>query len=443
VPAPLLTLHNATVHYGARRALDSVSLRVDAGDWIAVSGDNGSGKTTLLSVLAGVIAPTEGRVERAPGTRVALLLQEPDNQFVASSVRHELALSMPHALDDSVRRARTEDAVRRFALAGLLDRNPHALSGGEKQRLALATVWLESPTVLLLDEPLAYLDAETRDRVVAFVEELNRNGTAIVWTTPGDEVPHARARVSLLDGRAQGDTARAPVTARAVARRRPEVPPRDTATLVAATDAAMGYRDLPVLTGVTLAIARGECVGVVGRNGAGKSTLLLCLGGALDPSGGTVVRDKTVRVAYLPQNPERLFFSETVEEEVMFGLERQGLGREEARARAHAALNDVGLDSNALADCSPFHLSAGEMRRVALAVAVALAPDLLLLDEPASGMDRAGLSVLERVIERACASGSAVVLASHDEGLLAACNRVLTVADGRVMAVPAAFLPGD
>ncbi len=136
----------------AKTILDRVSLAIRDGEWIAVTGPNGSGKSTLLAAIAGVCPVSSGRA-RTDG-RVGLLLQEPDNQFLSSSVRNELLLSMDASIDGRVRDERFSDAVERFALSAFLDRNPHRISGGEKQRLALATVWLADPRVVLLDEPV-------------------------------------------------------------------------------------------------------------------------------------------------------------------------------------------------------------------------------------------------------------------------------------------------
>jgi energy-coupling factor transport system ATP-binding protein len=183
-------------------ALDHVSLQIESGAWVALVGANGSGKTTLLHTIAGLITPARGEIHSDPTWRAALLLQEPDNQFVTSSVRYELALSLPDDADDGIKGERIEAVVERFGLAPLLERNPHRLSGGEKQRLALATVWLREPDLLLLDEPTAYLDGEAASLCVGFVEEAHRRGVTVVWATPGGiEIDRAARVVCLQSGR--------------------------------------------------------------------------------------------------------------------------------------------------------------------------------------------------------------------------------------------------
>jgi energy-coupling factor transport system ATP-binding protein len=451
VAAPLISLRDASVAHrdGLPSVLHEISLDVDRGDWIAIAGDNGSGKTTLLSALGGVLPLQSGSMERVPGLRSALLLQEPDDQLVASSVARELALSVPLAVDAATRDARIHAAIERFELGALLDRNPHRLSGGEKQRLALATVWLEAPDVLLLDEPLSFLDHEMRERVIAFVRELNANGVAIVWATPGgDDVALARRAIALREGRIRdaGDVGvmTAPAAgpdaspsrpgqapAGALAQRHPRTRAVSAASVLRFESVSFRYEHNPVFADLSLDAHAGECIGVTGRNGSGKSTLLLLAGGALRPSSGRVIRHTPGHgVLYLPQSPERLFFAETVMEEIGFGLERRGVTREAARERTEQALQHAGLDPVSFAPRSPFELSFGEMRRVAFAIAFVLNPELLLLDEPMSCLDAPGCAVLDRLARACIAGGGTVMMASHERDALSHCERTLEFRDG-------------
>ncbi len=431
----MISLRDVTVRFeGARRpALDGVSIDVERGAWISVVGTNGSGKSTLLAALAGVIPLDRGTRTRDGEPRIALLQQDADNQLVATSVRSDLALSVPVEVARAEAAARIDEATGRFDLGGLLHRNPHRLSGGEKQRVACATVWLERPDVLLLDEPLAFLDSDARARVVEFVREAHASGVTIVWSTPGDDASLARTCVTLDHGRVVPNaTTRAEEAP--VARARPSR--ARGATVVRADGVAFSYRDGSVLRAIDLDVMRGECVGIVGRNGSGKSTLLTLLGGALAPSAGRVARSFGEHGAlYLPQSPERMFFAETVHEEVAFGLARRLQRTTSVDALVRASLDAVGLDSTEFAPRSPFELSFGEARRVAFAIAHAMTPDLLLLDEPASSLDRAGREVLVRLIDARLDAGAAVIVASHDAGDLdGLVDRSLELDSGRLLA---------
>jgi energy-coupling factor transport system ATP-binding protein len=370
---------------------------------------------------------------------IGLLLQEPDNQFVASSVRNELLLSLPSSLDERARDERLSRAVEQFSLREFLDRNPHRLSGGEKQRLALATVWLSNPRLLLLDEPTSYLDAVERERCVRFVEELNSDGVTVVWATPFvDKTPDERRVIHIDDGRIEFDGSARAYTAegraiplpgpsgenRSTAKRVP--PERNDLSVVAMDSVSFGYEERPVFEDLSLDLRRGECVALSGRNGSGKSTLLGLLSGVFEPAAGNIqrlypraVEKGRQNLFYLFQNPERLFFAESVGEEIAFGLKSLKTPRAEIAKRVDEALAQVGLPPFEFRERMPLSLSFGEMRRLAFAIALALDPRFLLMDEPASCLDAAGVGVLFDIIGHFRSKGHTVALASHDVEMFA------------------------
>lgn len=478
----------------ANTILSGVTLEIPNGDWVVLTGPNGSGKTTLLKALAGLIPLSAGSIlldrcaDRAP--RFSLMLQDPANQFVASTVWNELMVSAggevnadsaPRTASDA--RALAENRVResleRFRLGDFVDRNPHHLSGGEQQRLAMATVWLERPDVLLLDEPVSFLDGQARMRCIDFVRELNLNGATVIWASPGgDELLPAATIVYLEEGKVlfsgprdrflaeartlgvesalpqllriggalsaalrAGTRPSGETPAAAAARRGPEV--------LAFQDVSFSYRPgSPALRSVSAALSAGECLGVTGPNGSGKTTMLELAGRILAPDSGVVAahpgdrpRDTNgsapaclIDCFYLVQGPERMFFTETVFEEIAFGLRRNGIGRDACSAAISDALFRVGLDLEAFAGRSPFRLSFGEMRRLALAIAVSLKPGVLLLDEPSACLDDAGMTALGSVLKWWRAEGRAVMIASHDIDFLAeTCDRILFLERGSVI----------
>jgi energy-coupling factor transport system ATP-binding protein len=222
-----------------------------------------------------------------------------------------------------------------------------------------------------------------------------------------------------------------------------------TSILLRACDLEFGYGfertpDRMALRGVSLEVRAGDRVGLLGASGSGKSTLLHVLTGLLEPQRGKVERDRSAD--WMPslvfQFPERQLFAETVGEDVGYGLRESGVSRAEIAPRVEAALADVGLPPAEFAARVPFHLSGGEMRRVAVAGALAQCRPILLLDEPTLGLDAEGLARLREILDRVHARGVAYWMASHHVDFVAAtCDRVVVLDAGRIAfdGAPAAF----
>jgi len=203
------------------------------------------------------------------------------------------------------------------------------------------------------------------------------------------------------------------------------------------------------LRDVSLRIAPGERVGIAGRTGSGKSTLVQHLAGLLQPTAGCVLLDGTPahgrsaaarrlrrRVGIAFQYPEDQIFEHTVFREVGFGPRNLGLHESEIASRVNWALSAVGLDAEAMGGRTPFTLSGGEMRRVALASILALRPDVLILDEPTAGLDPRGRrELLERLAASRATPEMTLIAVSHDlDSLARVADRVIVLCDGEVAA---------
>jgi len=202
------------------------------------------------------------------------------------------------------------------------------------------------------------------------------------------------------------------------------------------------------LKDVSLEIGRGEFVGVIGHTGSGKSTLIQHFNGLLKPTSGKVYvdgqdlwADKTLlrsfrfRVGLVFQYPEYQLFEETVEKDISFGPKNMGLSDEETDKRVRDALRFVGLSESVLA-LSPFDLSGGQKRRVAIAGVLAMDPEVLILDEPAAGLDPGGRAeILGQIKSYHKARGNTVIIVSHSmEDIAKYASRVLVIKDGEVYA---------
>lgn len=235
------------------------------------------------------------------------------------------------------------------------------------------------------------------------------------------------------------------------------VRPCERSAAISLNDAGFRYKGASewALRGITLKVNAGEFVGIAGRTGSGKSTLLQLIGGSLRPSEGSVelrlpdpVPDGPAQgvggnspanaqcqapVGLVLQNPEHQLFAETVYDDVAFGPRNQGLPSEEVDSRVRSALSAVGLDFDALSGASPFALSGGQQRRVAIAGVLAMEPRVLVIDEPAAGLDPASRRELLSLLASLHASGITCIMASHSmDDLARMSDRVVVLDGGRV-----------
>ena len=467
------------------RALDGVTLGIDAGDVLLVIGSSGSGKSTLLRAANGLVPHSSGgqfggdvvvcgRSTRALHPRdladvVGFVHQDPEAQFVIDRVESDIAFGLENlGVDPIAMRRRVEEVLDALGVAHLRDRNPATLSGGERQRCAIAGALVTAPSVLVLDEPTSQLDPQGAEDVLAAVGRLNADlGTTVVIAEHRLEraAPIADLAIVVDGGHVSAPAPTAgvlatypgapavtelgrvlgwdppPLTVRDARRaahqdpRLPLDPPRPSAPEGAAGEVVLRTERLcvrlnhqAILDSIDLEVRAGEAIALLGRNGAGKTTLLRALAGLIDLDRGKVIGDVTR--AYVPQDPSSLLFRTTVRAEIAETLRL--LNRPDPAAVEHW-IDALGL--NAVADRHPRSLSGGERQRVAIAAVAVGNARVLLLDEPTRGMDAMSRAALERAISEHCRTGGAVLLATHDVELAARCaHRAIVMGDGEVVA---------
>ena len=451
-------------HAGRRAwATRKLDLRIEPGERILLLGPSGAGKSTLLLGLAGLLDATGGAAEegrllldgaaaRRARDRVGIVFQDPESQLVMGRAGDDVAFGLENrAVPTDAIWPRVDAALAAVDFPYGRDRATYALSGGEKQRLALAGVLALRPGLLLLDEPTANLDPEGADRLRDVLRSILEHGgaTMVLVEHHVDEMLPLIDRVVVLDPGggllADGDPLtvfRANATAldaagvwvpghRATPPPRRQRPPAET--LVLAEAAMFRY---PGATGPALApteaqLRASEALAITGPNGSGKTTLALLLGGLLRPTAGGVIAGEALSpghghepiwrwtaerlvgaIGSVFQEPEHQFLTGSTLEELALGPRRIGLPPAEARARAAELLERLHLSH--LAEANPFTLSGGEKRRLSVATALATAPAGLILDEPTFGQDRRTWSELLELLAGLRDSGRAVCVVTHD-----------------------------
>lgn len=479
--------------------LRDVDLEVPEGELCLVVGRTGVGKSTLLGTINGLVPHftgglLSGRVTvdgldtrdhppRELADRVGVVGQDPLAGFVTDTVEEELAYGMEQlALAPDVMRKRVEETLDLLGIADLRRRALRDLSGGQQQRVAIGSVLTAHPRVLVLDEPTSALDPTAAEEVLAAMTRLvhDLGVTVVVAEHRLERVVQYADRVLYLHG--DGTVAHGPPAdvlctssvappvvelgrlagwsplplsvrdARRVAAplrarlegHRPDGRGHRSAIGGAGVLRAQGVRarfgEVVALRGVDLELRGGEVTALMGRNGSGKSTLLWALQGSGRRSGGTVEvlgRDPATLdavaarslVGLVPQTPGDLLYLTRVDDECARADHDAGQPAGSCRALLERLV--PGIDPAA----HPRDLSEGQRLALALAVQLCAHPRVVLLDEPTRGLDQHAKAGLTRIVAELAASGTPVMIATHDvEFVAATADRVVVLAEGEVVA---------
>ncbi len=468
----------------ATPSLHDVSFAARAGELLLVVGGSGSGKSTLLRCLNGLIPrsyrgdlsgmigidgqnPAElGLAELAQ--LVGTVLQDPDRQIVASYVGRQVAFG-PENLGWPRERihAAVSKTLERLGITYLRERETGLLSGGERQKVALAGLLSMEPRILLLDEPLASLDpASAREALALFRQLADEGHTVLLVEHRVEDVLHARPERALflregrqvflgptaeflqladpLEVKLPADIALQSLTSEHVAPLVAKPRPAPGDAIIEFDNIHFAYDNgTPILKGISLQVHEGEVVAILGPNGAGKTTLLRHAIGLLRPTRGQVrvngvdARTATVAqlartVGYVFQSPSHMLFAPTVREELLFGPRNLGRDVPAAEAAVPQALAQVGLQG--FEERAPFSLSFGQQKRLGIAAVLSMQPRVLVLDEPTAGQDHGSTRMLMQTVG-GLEGLAATVLITHDVDLAVSyATRVVLMRDGQIEA---------
>ena len=486
--------------------LKSLNLKIEKGQKVLIIGPSGCGKSTLAQIINGIIPntyqgeskgsflidgqPVFDRSIYEKSHLVSTVLQDTDGQFIGLSVAEDLAFALEN---DCCPRPEMVETVHKWAdkldLLELLDQRPQDLSGGQKQRVSLAGVLIDESPILLFDEPLANLDPKSGQDTITLIDQLHRETGATtliiehrledVLYHPVDKIILINEGQILFDGSPDqllatkllaengireplyisvlrqlgldlasqshlSDLSSLNLSQLDFAEQFISQTPKSKESLLRVEQLSFAYRfDHPILKDITLDLAKGERLALVGKNGAGKSTLAKALTKFVEAEGrflwqgqdisGDSIKERASRIGYVLQNPNQMISQPMVFDEVAKGLRLRGLEEEEVKEKVFASLKTCGLYEFRQWPISA--LSYGQKKRVTIASILVLEPEIILLDEPTAGQDMQHYTEFMDFLDELNQAGQTIVMITHDMQLmLDYSDRCLVIADGKILA---------
>ena len=475
---------------------EDVTFDVSEGEFVLLIGSTGIGKSSVLKLMNGLVPHHTGGILSGdiavdgistrgvrPGELshlIGIVGQNPINGFVTDIVEEEIAFAMESlAVPESAMRKRVEEVLDLLGLTPLRSRVIASLSGGEQQRVAIASALVMNPKILLLDEPTSALDPVAAEEVLAILQRIVHDlGVTVVIAEHrlervihyADRVIHIGSDGTVIVGSPSDVLSRSeiapPIVALAKSLGAPEIPltvrearrafsettdvlalrsPHSATTrrnrdpLVSIADLTLAYGTKRVLEGISLQISSGEIVALMGRNGAGKSSLMRSITGVIQPVSGSVKvtgRDpadftapELVRViGYVPQDPSDLLYGRSVAEECSLADRDQALPAGSTMATLERLLPGISPVTH------PRDLSEGQRLTLVLAIVLATDPQILILDEPTRGLDYPSKERLIEILQQRATTDRSILIATHDVELVAElADRVLFLADGELI----------
>ena len=496
-------------------ALNDISLEIEKGEFIGIAGRNGAGKSSLGQAINGLVprfyngayggrVEVNGRVvEETPVEEmcefVGLIFQNPFNQLsgAAETVFNEVAYGLQNlGTEPDVILSRVEQVLKRLDIWQYRDRNPFELSGGQMQRVAIASILCMEPDIIILDEPTSQLDPQGTEEVFRVVDDLTETGITIIMIEQKlEKLAHYADRIILMsEGRvidfdtperifSRDDLSKYGVQPPAYTRIcreyglslpdgtypvkledtrklflekniRPEREAEEHISRV--RNVSSGTEELFRMENVDFHYTEGTPIfdklslsldnrptAIIGQNGAGKTTLVRLLKGLLKPVGGRIyfkkddISKKTVamladKVGYVFQNPDDQIFKYNVLDETMFGPLNIGMTAEKAREEALKALELMGLKGRE--NINPYDLELYERKMTAIASVVAMDTDVIILDEPTIAQDYEGRKLIGGMIGHLSSRGKLVIAILHDMDFVEEnFERVIVMSHGRIL----------
>jgi len=445
-------------------ALSRINLHIDRHEFVVLTGPSGCGKSTLALAIGGYLfsqydGSLEGQVfveghdvASTPvydlAEIVGLVQQNPEGQFCTLTVEDEIAFGLENrCLPAEEIDSRIQWALQSVLAEDLRERTLARLSGGEKQKIAIAAIMAAKPQVLILDEPTSNLDPNATAEILKVIRSLRQQDglTVIVIEHKLRSLANFHPRLIRLehgqvvaDSLLQKQETTWALPEGTIVSQTPQPPP-----VVQVQDLTLGLGQRAILSDLNFDLCAGELVALMGDNGSGKSSLLRCLLGLLRPQSGQITfRGEDIaqarvsclarQMGFVFQNPDHQLFAATIGDECSMAAKNFGLPRSSWESYAHQLLQDCGLMQRI--DDHPYQLSYGEKRRLNLISVLLHQPKLLLLDEILIGQDEDNARFLMDMLRTLTEQGACVLLVNHNPQVTAAyATRVLFLERGELL----------
>lgn len=462
----MLSIKNLNLTFDEKgEVFKNITMELEENTVTLLSGKSGCGKSSLLMCITGVIPEIiegtlsgeityMGRNIKDLGLvglagDIAYMFQDPDSQLCTFTVEDEIAFGLenmkiePSEMDNII-----HEVLNLVSIEHLRKRKLNELSGGEKQKVALASILALNPKMILMDEPTANLDPHATVEIIELIKKLKEDmGKTIlivehkihefidivdnVLEINNGETKFLSKAKFLEDYDKEFDFSREPLSN------------KFSSKVMEVKNLSFEYnKGNEVLKDINFSLGKGEIAAIIGCNGAGKSTLSKILMGLLKPKSGDIIlngqnmknistKDIGKNMGLVFQNPEHQFIKMTVEKEISLGLEINGKEKNEIDTKVEEYLKRFDLEDSKLRN--PFTLSQGQKRRLSTASMMINGQEILILDEPTYGQDRENLKKLIELLYEINKEGTSILMITHDMKLVSkCCDKIIYLKNGKI-----------
>ena len=444
----MIKFENVNVTMQGKRILSDINLEIQDGEFVLICGESGCGKTTMTKLINGLIphfvrdVSVDGtitvcgkNVAEMPMYEIAELVgsvfQNPRTQFFYTNSNAEMAFGLENrGVEPEYIRKRIKNTINELDIEKLEDRDVFSMSGGEKQLLAFASVYVMNPQIYVLDEPSANLDIAAMEKLSERMKVIKEKGHTVVvaehrlaWIQK-----FAYRIIYMKEGRieqeftsdefkALSDLKRKQMGLRSIVPEQiqiPEITGNSEDAVLQICNLSCKRKKQMIFQNISLSARAGDIIGITGKNGAGKSTFCNCLCGLLKPKGGEILyqgkklseKARTKLFGMVMQEVNHQLFSDSVKNECL-------LANEDASEQEIKELLEE-FDLKEYAEYHPMILSGGQRQRLAVCQAVMGGKKLLIFDEPTSGLDFRHMCQVEKLMKRLAEEKYMIIVVTHD-----------------------------